>query len=132
MRFEELLVRNVVSRFSKNRPISPEVADEAVRIARGTKQPGQTKEQTRLVVKGIRKGIEQYKKQQKTKARELDKKLKSVARQQSLVASGKTADPATRDPDSISTIPGSARSWLPWILLGMTWMGIAIYLIFQP
>ena len=47
--------------------------DEAMKIARGTQRPGQTKEQTKLIAQGIQKGIEQYKKQMSGKARELDK-----------------------------------------------------------
>ncbi|MGD8311976.1 MAG: DUF2956 family protein [Gammaproteobacteria bacterium] len=34
--------------------------DEAMRIARGTQRPGQTKEQTKLDAQGIQKGILQY------------------------------------------------------------------------
>jgi hypothetical protein len=52
--------------------------DEAMRIARGTQRPGQAKEQTKLIAQGIQKGIEQYKKQQNARARELDKKLKKA------------------------------------------------------
>ena len=47
--------------------ISPEVREEAMRVAQATKKPGQTKEQTKLIAQGIQKGIAQYKKQQKLK-----------------------------------------------------------------
>ena len=47
-----------------------------MRIARGIQRPAQTKQQTRLIAQGIQKGIEQYKKQQNTRARELDKNRK--------------------------------------------------------
>ena len=53
--------------------ISKETKDEALKIARGTQKPGQTKEQTKLIAHGIEKGIADYKKQQKVKARERDK-----------------------------------------------------------
>jgi hypothetical protein len=67
-----------MSKYSKKWTISPETQSEALTIAKGRQQPGQTKEQTRFIAKGIQKGIEQYKKQQKAKARELDKRLKTV------------------------------------------------------
>jgi len=47
-----------------------------MKIARGTQKPGQTKEQTKLISQGIKKGIDQYKKQQSARARELDKNSK--------------------------------------------------------
>ncbi|MGB5726381.1 MAG: DUF2956 family protein, partial [Thiogranum sp.] len=67
-----------MTRHSKKHQLSETTPDEAMRIARGTQRPGQTKEQTKLVAQGIQKGIEQYKKQQSARARELDKKLKKV------------------------------------------------------
>ncbi len=55
--------------------------DEALRIARSTQQPGQTKEQTRLIAKGIEKGIAVYKQQQNAKSRERDKARKKAIKQ---------------------------------------------------
>ncbi len=46
---------------------------EALQIAKGIQEEGQTKEQTRAVARGIAKGIALYKKQHKAKARELAK-----------------------------------------------------------
>lgn len=51
---------------------------EAIRLAKANQRPGQTKEQTKAISLGIQKGIEQYKKQQKGKAREFDKKRKAA------------------------------------------------------
>jgi hypothetical protein len=116
-----------MSKYSKNKPVSPEVADEAAKIARGIQQPGQTKEQTRLIARGIRKGIEQYKKQQSTKTRELDKKIKQVSRQQALMDSQQQiAAPAA--PVS-SEERDDSRSWLPWVFLAITWAGLVIYAV---
>lgn len=118
-----------MTKYSKNKPVSPEVVDEAVKIARGTQQPGQTREQTRLIAKGIRKGIEQYKKQQKAKTRELDKKIKQVSKQQALSdTQQKGAASAGADLDVAVESPGSV-SWLPWMLLAITWAGLAIYAV---
>ncbi|HSN24293.1 MAG TPA: DUF2956 family protein, partial [Methylomicrobium sp.] len=51
---------------------SQQTQEEALKIARGTQRPAQTKEQTRLIAQGIQKGIDLYKKQQKEKARDLN------------------------------------------------------------
>jgi hypothetical protein len=53
---------------------------EALRVARSTRAPGQTKEQTRLIAKGIEKGIALYKQQQSAKTRERDKARKKALR----------------------------------------------------
>lgn len=50
--------------------------DEALRVAKATQTPGQTKEQTKVIAAGIEKGIAHYKQQQKEKARERDKARK--------------------------------------------------------
>jgi len=52
--------------------VSKEVIAESEKMAKATQRPGQTKEQTKLIAQGIQKGIEQYKKHNKAKARELD------------------------------------------------------------
>ena len=57
---------------------SPETQQEALKIAKATQKPGQTKEQTKLIAQGIEKGIAQYKKQQKEKARQADKAKKKA------------------------------------------------------
>jgi hypothetical protein len=111
---------------SKNRQSAVSVTEEeAGKIARGTQQPGQTKEQTRLITQGIRKGIEQYKKQQSAKARELDRNLKKVKRQLSSADSGDVI--AVADDQEKSTRP--TMSLLPWFLLLLTWIGIGAYLL---
>jgi len=89
-----------------------------MRIARGTQRPGQTKEQTKLVAQGIQKGIEQYKKQQSAKARELDRKLKKVNQQ--------LASPEAHEievPDKVVY----RQHWLPWVLLVLSWLAMAAY-----
>lgn len=46
---------------------SEQTQQEALKIAKATQRPGQTKEQTKLITQGIEKGIALYKKQQKEK-----------------------------------------------------------------
>jgi hypothetical protein len=92
--------------------------DEAMRIARGIQQPEQTREQTKRIAKGIQKGIEQYKKQQSARNRELDKRRKR-ARQQ-------PASPdACENVDRVKVI--YRQHWLPWVLLLFSWVAMAVF-----
>jgi len=109
-----------MGRHAKNHSQSDAIHEEALRIARGTQRPGQTKEQTRLIAQGIQKGIEQYKKQQSARARELDKTLKKV-RQHS-------ASPPAKEIEVQEAIVYRPQ-WLPWLLLVLSWIGMAIYLL---
>ena len=90
-----------------------------MQMAKATQRPGQTKEQTRLIAQGIQKGIDQYKKQQKAKARELDKKLKQLSRQP-------TANTEPRI--EIKETTAYKQHWLPWTLLAVSWVGFLAYL----
>lgn len=108
-----------MSRYTKHPKPSPETRDEAMKIARGSQRPGQTKEQTKLIAQGIQKGIDQYKKQQKAKNRELDRQRNKQSRD-------KTQNPDTQDPGTIHY----RQHWLPWLLLVITWLAIALYLVF--
>ena len=92
--------------------------DEATRIARGTQRPGQTKEQTKLIAQGIQKGIDQYKKQQSARARELDKKHKKA--KQKVTSSDA---PEMKIQERIV----HKQHWLPWLLLILTWLIAAVY-----
>ena len=119
-----------MSKNVKSKADNPPTVDEALKLARGIKEQGQTKEQTRVVAKGIRKGIEQYKKQQKSKARELDKKLKKVNRQEQLLQSTQSVQ-ANNSDSSLAPGSHSPGTRLPWLLLVITWLGIAAYAIFE-
>jgi len=76
---------------------------EALRIARSTQVPGQTKEQTRLIAKGIEKGIALYKQQQNAKAREQDK-----ARKKALKLRARDASPADETSPAHSRVGASS------------------------
>ena len=89
-----------------------------MRIARGTQRPGQTKEQTRLIAQGIRKGIEQYKKQQSAKARDLDRKLKKANQQFAATE---------QDEREVEEKIVYRQHWLPWLLLVLSWLLAAGY-----
>ncbi len=105
-----------------NKNISNETKNEALKIAKATQKPGQNKEQTKLIAQGIEKGIAEYKKQQKSKARDRDK-----ARKQEIKAKQREADSAHSEvsPNSISP------SKLPWVVLILSWIGFAGYLLLK-
>jgi hypothetical protein len=101
-------------------------ADEksAMDIAQGIQSPGQTKEQTRLVARGIEKGIAQYKKRHSTRERELDKALKRLERD--------APEPRAPAADVRSTQAlRDKQHWLPWAMLILTWLGIAGFALWQ-
>jgi hypothetical protein len=91
-----------------------------MKIARGTQKPGQTKEQTKLIAQGIKKGIEIYKKQQSEKARELDKKLNKAS---ALSASQETSTVQVAEPVVVKATN------LPWVLLALSWLGFVAYVV---
>lgn len=107
-----------MTRRSKKYQPSDLSRDEAMQIARGIQRPGQTKEQTKLIAQGIKKGIEQYKKQQNAKARELDKKLKKAHQQ---------ATPPNAREVEVQERVIHKQHWLPWVLLAVTWLTMAAY-----
>jgi hypothetical protein len=95
--------------------------EEALKMARGTQRPTQSKEQTKLIAQGIQKGIDLYKRQQKEKSRELNRKLKKLSGQkQPLLASDELDMPS-------SII--YRQHWLPWLLLFLTWSSVGIYFV---
>lgn len=107
-----------MTRYTKKPAISEQTREEAMKIARGTQKPGQTREQTKLIAQGIQKGIDHYKKQQKSKARELNKKIKQVSKKND----HEEENPAQQS-DQLQKFY-AAR--LPWFLLILSWIAFAI------
>ena len=105
----------------KQGDVSQETKDEALLIAKGTQKPGQTKEQTKLIAQGIQHGIYLYKKKQKSKARDLDKKLKKATSQ---LASADDQDSLVEEASEGAQAAVMSSSLLPWALLLLTWFGI--------
>ncbi len=97
---------------------SQQTQDEALKIAKGIQRPAQTKEQTKLIVQGIQKGIDLYKKQQKEKARELNRKLRKVNNQKNTQIESDNHD------NEVEHIIIYRQHWLPWALLVATWIGV--------
>lgn len=94
-------------------------------MARRIQQPGQTKEQTRLIAQGIAKGIELYKRQQSAKARERDKARKRLEKaRQSNVMDSVDDDKDVEDEDR----PPNSRSPATVLMVcGILLLGIAIF-----
>lgn len=108
-----------MSKYKKNQPPSSATIDSAMKIAKGTQKPHQTKEQTRLITQGIQKGIAEYKKQQKNKAHELgklkkklDQKLKNNINPEKNRLEDRAVQPKVQ--------------WLPWGLLLISWLAMAV------
>ena len=100
---------------------SNEVKAEALKIAKGTQRPGQTKEQTRLITQGIEKGIAEFKKNEKSKARARDKARKQQARAKQI-----------KDDYQETLVDAYPRpNFFPWMLLLMSWIGFAVFLFYR-
>ena len=105
-----------MSRYSKKQKASVETEETAMKIAKSRQRPGQTKEQTKLIAEGIKKGIDEYKRQQKAKQREMDKQRKRKLK-------GKEeSEPLVEEKVVIK------QHWLPWGLLIISWIAFAAYL----
>lgn len=96
--------------------ISKQARAEALKIARGIQRPGQRKEQTRLIAKGIEKGIAEFRKREKAKARERDKLRKKLPKEP------KPTQPQAERTDDVQPEKSVLRSaWIPWLLLLASW-----------
>jgi Flp pilus assembly protein TadB len=99
--------------------VSPETQTQAMKLAKGTQKPGQTKEQTKLIAQGIEKGISEYKKQQNKKSRTRDKERKAQVKiKQANQANAETTG---------SSEPKPSANYLPWLLLVISWVGFSLY-----
>lgn len=101
--------------------ISDETKQAAMKIAKGTQKPGQSKEQTKLIAQGIEKGIAEYKKREKQKARERDKQRKQDLKNKQKEAAAEIIEEEKKE----------SASLLPWVLLAASWMGFITYLAIQ-
>lgn len=107
-----------MARYTNNsNEVSSKTKEESMSAAKATLRPGQTKEQTKLITQGIQKGIEHYKKQQKSKARELDKQLKKAKHL-----------PVETEVET-EVVVRYKLPWLPWSLLGISWVIFIAYVL---
>jgi ABC-type multidrug transport system fused ATPase/permease subunit len=107
--------------------ISAEVVAESLRLARANQVPGQNKEQTQLIAQGIQKGITEYKRAQKARQRLADKAKKQLRRQSNTTETDvvDTEAELEQNPSKASRFR-TFLSWLPWLLLLLTWSGIIL------
>ena len=109
-----------MSKSNKYQKISPQTQEDAIKAAKATQRPGQTKEQTKLIAQGVQKGIDHYKKQQKSKSRELNKKIHKLSQPVDTTAE-KTVKVAVENVIY-------KQSVLPWMLLIVSWLGFVAYI----
>ncbi|WP_434761957.1 DUF2956 domain-containing protein [Vibrio fortis] len=107
----------------KTQTPSVESQQEAIKIAKATQKPGQTKEQTKLIAQGIEKGIAQYKKQQKERNRQADKAKK---KQQKIKQ--QAAEIEVHEPVETTQTQDNKSNMLPWMLLVVSWIGFIAYI----
>ncbi|MEZ8347828.1 DUF2956 domain-containing protein [Vibrio splendidus] len=107
---------------------SVESQQEALKIAKATQKPAQTKEQTKLIAQGIEKGIALYKKQQKERGRQADKAKKRVQKEKQTLQTNQDQD-QEQNVNSNNETTSNHASKLPWLLLFASWIGFAIYLM---
>ena len=110
--------------------LSEQSKKDALNIAKGIQKPGQTKEQTKIISQGIEKGIAEYKKQQKAKAREADKqrKLELKAKQKAEdIALAQTNKQKDLNPKEQKQKDSAIGRYLPWVLLVISWAGFVTY-----
>ncbi|MFA0470756.1 DUF2956 domain-containing protein [Vibrio sp. 10N.222.51.E8] len=114
----------------KNKTNTPSVESqqEALKIAKATQKPAQTKEQTKLIAQGIEKGIALYKKQQKERSRQADKAKKRVQKEKQTLQANQDQD-QEQNVDLDNETTSNHASKLPWLLLFASWVGFAIYLM---
>lgn len=108
-----------MSKYKKQAQLSAETMNEAAKIARAIQKPNQSKEQTKLITQGIQKGIAEYKKQQKGRARELSRLKKKLTHTKPEHQSIETTD------DEVSS---SKTQWLAWALLFFSWLFFALFI----
>ena len=111
-----------MARYSGKKQISEETQNEAMRLAKGTQSPGQTKAQTKLIAQGIERGIDLYKKEHKEKTRALDRRQREKRQ-----PAGPAQDRAGVNAADRSSSSAQRQHWLPWLLLGLTWAGIGAF-----
>jgi hypothetical protein len=109
-----------------DKKISNQAHAEALKIARGTQRPGQKKEQTKLIAKGIEKGITEFRKREKAKARERDKLRKKALNKTN------PTQPQAEQTRNVQTKKSASWSvWVPWLLLLASWAYFLIQLPFS-
>lgn len=109
---------------TNKKQISPESQAEAMKIAKATQKPGQTKDQTKLIAQGIEKGIALYKKQQKEKSRQADRARKKALKEKQIEFNQLNETPNDREECTRSQ---KSYGMAPWLLLLLSWVAFITY-----
>ncbi|WP_434930975.1 DUF2956 domain-containing protein [Shewanella sp. HL-SH5] len=102
---------------------SNETQEQALTIAKSTQKEGQTKAQTKLIASGIEKGITEYKKQHKAKARQSDKARKQQVKSKQKIQH----DEPEFELEFTESTQMTPMVWALACALGLSWLGFALY-----
>jgi ribosome recycling factor len=102
--------------------LSTEAQTQAKTITNTVVPPSFTKQQRKEVQQSIERGMASVKAQASSKKREQDKKIKHLQKQLA-----DQSDDAVTISESSDNKPTS-NALVPWTLLGLTWVGLAVYL----
>jgi ribosome recycling factor len=106
-----------------NKPqLSTEAQTQAKTLTSTVVPPSFTKQQRKEVQQAIERGMASVKAQASSKKREQDKKIKHLQKQ--LAAQNDDAVTVSHT----SHNKGQSKALVPWALLGLTWIGLAVYL----
>ncbi len=108
-----------MSKHSKAKKEGRDIRAEASKLAANQQFEGQNKEQSKLIAKGIQKGIEQYLRQQGEKSRALDKQSKKLKKLTSVTE---------REESAIEEKIVYRSPLLPWFLTLVSWLAMFIML----
>lgn len=109
------------SKTGKYAKVSPQIHDEALAITNNVVKVSFTKQQRKDVQKAIEEGMAQFKRQHATRQRDSNKQSKRVINS---LKDNLIDDSATKD----SVSAGFSLQWLPWVLLGISWLYFISYI----
>lgn len=103
-----------------------DLKQEATKIANAIQHGGHSREESRAIRAGLQQGMEMWLRQQNERGRELDRRAKKVRESQRHVDVAKEHRSVLQSPQSPAS---GGLSWLPWLLLLVSWLGFAIYYV---
>ena len=110
-----------MAKHSRSKKEDRDIRAEAQKIASMQKIDGQTKEQTKLIAKGIQKGIEHYLRQSSEKSRDLDRRTKALKKKES------NAEVSSVEIEKVVY----RHSIYPWVGLVVSWLFFIGFVLFK-
>lgn len=105
---------------TKQKKDARDLRAEALKIARSVQIEGQTAAETKTIANGIQRGMEMFLRQQSEKTRDLDKRTKKVKQLANQLVQQQP------DASANKTDQAQAQGYLPWVLLGASWILFAL------